>query len=140
MLDAHSGAGASRRPGHHQRRDEMTKFLALYVGTAEAMEKYQQSFPDPAQRKAREQAGMAGWTQWVRTNEKAIVDMGAPLGKTKRVDAGGMTDIRNAVAGYTIVQAPSHEAAAKLFENHPHFTLFPGDAVEVMPCLAIPGM
>ena len=118
----------------------MTKFLAVYVGTAAAMEKYEQSCPDAQQRKAREQAGMAAWTQWVKTNEKAIVDMGAPLGKTKRVDAGGIADIRNAIAGFTIVQAESHEAAAKLFENHPHFTLFPGDAVEVMPCLAIPGM
>jgi hypothetical protein len=117
----------------------MTKFLAVYVGTAAAMEKYQQSFSE-AERKTREQAGMAGWTQWVKKHEKAIVDMGAPLGKTKRIDAGGITDIRNPIAGYTIVQAESHEAAAKLFENHPHFTLFPGDAVEVMPCLAIPGM
>ena len=28
-----------------------------------------------------------------------------------------------------------HEAAAKLFQSHPHFTIFPGDAVEVMECL-----
>jgi hypothetical protein len=28
----------------------------------------------------------------------------------------------------------------KLFENHPHFTIFPGEAIEVMECLPIPGM
>jgi hypothetical protein len=38
-----------------------------------------------------------------------------------------------------IVQAESHEAAAKLFENHPHFTIFPGDSVEIMECLRLPG-
>ena len=36
------------------------------------------------------------------------------------------------------VRADSHEAAAKLFENHPHFTIFPGESVEVMPVLPIP--
>jgi hypothetical protein len=26
-----------------------------------------------------------------------------------------------------------------MFENHPHFAIFPGEAVEVMPVLPIPG-
>jgi hypothetical protein len=26
-----------------------------------------------------------------------------------------------------------------MFENHPHFAIFPGEAVEVMPMLPIPG-
>ena len=34
----------------------------------------------------------------------------------------------------------SHEAAAQLFLNHPHFTIFPGESVELMECLPIPGM
>ena len=38
-----------------------------------------------------------------------------------------------------VVRAESHEAAAKLFENHPHFTIFPGEGVEIMPVLPIPG-
>jgi hypothetical protein len=44
------------------------------------------------------------------------------------------------LTGYTIVQAESHEAAAKLFENHPHFTLLPGNSIEIIECLDIPGM
>jgi hypothetical protein len=36
------------------------------------------------------------------------------------------------------VRAESHAAAVKLFENHPHFTIFPGESVEVMPILPIP--
>ena len=31
------------------------------------------------------------------------------------------------------------EAAAKLFERHPHFTIFPGDSVEIMECVPLPG-
>jgi hypothetical protein len=42
------------------------------------------------------------------------------------------------MTAYTVVQAESHEAAAKLFANHPHFTVFPGDGIEVMECLPIP--
>ena len=52
----------------------------------------------------------------------------------------GIADTRNDLTGYTIVQAESHEAAAKLFQNHPHFTMFPGNGVEIMECLPIPGM
>jgi len=43
------------------------------------------------------------------------------------------------MAGYVIVQAESHEAAARLFENHPHFSIFPGAGVEIMECLPVPG-
>ena len=43
------------------------------------------------------------------------------------------------VAAFVIVRAESHEAAAKLFQQHPHFTIFPGEAVEIMPILPIPG-
>ena len=28
--------------------------------------------------------------------------------------------------------------AAKMFEGHPHFTIFPGDSVEIMECLPLP--
>jgi len=43
------------------------------------------------------------------------------------------------MVGYVLVQAESHEAAAKMFERHPHFTIFPGDSVEIMEVLPIPG-
>jgi hypothetical protein len=66
--------------------------------------------------------------------------MGGPLGRTKRASASGVSDMRNNLTGYTIVQAESHEAAAKMFENHPHFAIFPGDSVEIMEVLPIPGM
>jgi hypothetical protein len=43
------------------------------------------------------------------------------------------------LGAFTIVRADSHEAAAKLFDKHPHFSIFPGDSVEIMPVLPIPG-
>ena len=52
--------------------------------------------------------------------------------------AGGIADISNEMGAFTVVRAASHEAAAKMFLNHPHFTVFPGDSVEIMECLPIP--
>jgi hypothetical protein len=95
---------------------------------------------DEKPREEREKAGMKAWTEWATTHAKDIVDQGAPLGKTKRITSDGIADIRNAMAAYTVVQAESHDAAAKLFENHPHFAIFPGDGVEVMECLPMPKM
>jgi hypothetical protein len=115
----------------------MKTFLAIYTGSPAGMEAWQALDADT--RAAREREGMAAWKQWITANEAALVDSGAPLGKTKRVTAQGIADIRNAMAAYSVVRAESHDAAAKLFATHPHFTIFPGDGIEVMECLPIPG-
>ena len=114
----------------------MKKFLAIYIGTTAALESWK-SLP-AAEREAKEKQGMQAWMDWGERNAAVIVDNGNPLGKTKRIAGDGISDIHNAMTGYTIIQADSHEAAAKLFEGHPHFTLFPGDSVEVMECLPLP--
>ncbi len=114
----------------------MKNFLAIYLGTPAGREAWDRL--EPEQRKAREAKGMAAWTAWAKEHESVIVDQGAPLGKTKRAAANGISDTKNAMAAYTVVRAESHEAAAKLFENHPHFTIFPGDSVEIMECLPMP--
>jgi hypothetical protein len=92
-----------------------------------------------AERRARGQQGMAAWKAWVDKHQAAIVAMGGPLGKTKKVGSNGVSDISNELGAFTVVRAASHEAAAKMFENHPHFSIFPGEAVEIMPVLPIPG-
>ena len=112
----------------------MPKFLAIYTGTASAAEKAQ------AEGRVDEAAGMAAWGQWMEEHAGAIIDPGGPLGKTKKVSPEGISDITNTVAAYVVVEAASHEAAAKMFEGHAHFTKFPGEGVEVMPILDMPGM
>ena len=96
------------------------------------------ALPD-ADRRAKEREGIAAWKAWVEKHQGAIVAMGGPLGKTKKVTAGGVEDVSNQMGAFTVVRAESHAAAAKLFENHPHFTIFPGEGVEIMPVLPIPG-
>jgi hypothetical protein len=115
----------------------MKTFLAVYTGTPESMSKW--NALSESEQKDRQQKGIAAWHAWGDKHKKVILDMGGPLGKTKHISPAGITDIRNAMTGYTLIKAVSHEAAAKLFENHPHFTIFPGDGVEVMECLPIPG-
>jgi hemolysin-activating ACP:hemolysin acyltransferase len=115
----------------------MKNFMAVYIGTAEAFTEW--SKLDEAKRKAREQEGMKAWGDWMTTNQAIIVETGGPLGKTKRASKQGITDIKNNLAGYVVIRAESHDAAARLFLNHPHFAIFPGDSVEIMECLPIPG-
>ncbi len=116
----------------------MKTFLAVYIGTAAAFEKSGWSQLDEVGRKEREKHGLQAWMKWGETHAAAIVDQGSPLGKTKRTSTEGVSDIKNVMAGYVVVQAESHDAAAKLFEGHPHFTIFPGDSVEIMECLPLP--
>jgi hypothetical protein len=115
----------------------MKNFMAIYTGTASSRQSWDRL--DEQERKKREAHGMKAWEDWMSTHQAAIVDSGGPLGKTKRVGTDGVTDIRNNLAAYIVVRAESHEAAARMFENHPHFTIFPGDGVEIMECLPIPG-
>ena len=82
--------------------------------------------------------GMAAWKAWVEKHQAALAAMGGPLGKTKKVDQQGIADVTNAIGAFTVVRAASHEAAAKMFEDHPHFSIFPGESVEIMPVLPIP--
>lgn len=113
----------------------MARFLALYIGTATDEEKAAAPVDD-----ATEAEGMAAWGAWMQRNAASIVDNGGPLGPTKRASRSGVTDTENNLTGYILVEAETLEAAANLFADHPHFTVFPGDAVEIMECLAIPSM
>jgi hypothetical protein len=91
-----------------------------------------------AERQARQDKGMKGWQAWVEKHQTDLVAMGGPLGKTKAVSDRGIEDIANLLCAYAVVRADSHKAAARMFEGHPHFTIFPGDSIEVMPVLPIP--
>lgn len=117
----------------------MKNFLAIYTGSASSPARLNWDKLDEATRKDRMNAGMKAWKDWADVHKASIVAPGGPLGKTKRVSSQGIADITNNMAVYDVVQAETHEEAARLFENHPHFTIFPGDAVEIMECLPIPG-
>ena len=110
----------------------MKKFLAVYIGTVMKENRGKMSEADM-------QKGMDAWGQWMMEHADKLIDQGGPLGKTKQISANGIADISNTMTGYVIFEAETHEDAAKMFENHPHFSIFPGDSVEVMECMAMPG-
>lgn len=112
----------------------MKKFLALYIGSATAAEKAAAVIDEDERAR-----GMAAWGSWMNANQFSIIYAGGPLGPTKRASADGVADTRNSLTGYVIIEAESHDAAARMFKDHPHFAIFPGDSVEIIECLAIPG-
>lgn len=116
----------------------MKKFLAVYTGSQEAHQRSGWDALSEEARNARIKQGFAAWTAWGKRHEAAILEQGGPLGKTKRTGPDGVGDIKNNLAGYVIVEAASHEAAARLFEGHPHFAVFPGESVEIMEILPVP--
>ena len=114
----------------------MKKFLAVFTGSLPPWTRGRPWIPP--QREQKERAGMTAWKEWAATHAKDIVDQGSPLGKTRQVSAKGIADIRNNLGAWTVVQAESQDAAARMFEKHPHFMLFPGEAVEGDECLPMP--
>jgi hypothetical protein len=114
-------------------------YLAIFLGSKTSPKMMAWTSLPEADRQAKEREGIAAWKAWVEKHQGAIVAMGGPLGKTKKISQHGIDEISNELGAFTVIRAQSHEAAAKLFENHPHFTIFPGESVEVMPVLPIPG-
>jgi|SRR5579871_1901104 len=117
----------------------MKEFMAVFIGSPTSPARQEWDRLDEQTRKQRQAAGMKAWQDWMTRHRSIIAQGGGPLSKTKRISKQGITDTRNELAAFVVVRAESHEAAARLFENHPHFALFPGDAVEVMEILPVPG-
>lgn len=113
-------------------------YLAVFTGSKTSARRAAWDALSESERRAREQAGMAAWRAWMERHQASIVTVGGPLGKTKRAAADGISDLANSLAAFTVIRANSHDAAVRLFEDHPHFAIFPGDGVEVMPILPIP--
>jgi hypothetical protein len=114
-------------------------YVAIFLGSKTSARMKAWEALSESERGAQAQKGMAAWHAWSEKHRASIVEMGGPLGKTKRVTSGGIADVSNDMGACMMVRADSHEAAAKLFENHPHFMIFPGESVEVMPVMPIPG-
>lgn len=132
-----SGSAATFADGNSMSTNNT--YLAVFIASKSSPKSLAWNALPEAERGARTKAGIDGWKLWTEKHRAAILAMGGPLGRTKKVTPGGVEDTSNALAAYVVVRADSHEAAAGLFENHPHFMIFPGDCVEIMPVLPIPG-
>ena len=114
----------------------MKKFLVLYLCQTSVIETWMQTPAD--ERKVAEEKMRAEWDAWMHTHGSALTET-AGAGKTKSVTNDGVTDTKNEVMLYSIVEAESHEAAADLFKGHPHFGI-PEASIEVMALNPLTGM
>jgi C-terminal processing protease CtpA/Prc len=111
----------------------MKKFLVLYKAPLSSFEQMMKATPE------QQKAGMAAWTAWSKKAAAAIVDLGAPLGKSLRVTRTGSAPVTNDLGGYSILQGESKEALASVLNEHPHF-MTPEGSIEVIELMPIPGM
>jgi hypothetical protein len=112
------------------------KFLVLYLIPASVMAEWTKT--DPAIRQVEQQKMQAAWIKWMSEHAKMFISTEAG-GKTKRVTASGVSDTKNDIILCSFVEAESHEAAAKAFENHPHLQI-PQSSIEVMHVRPMGGM
>ena len=104
------------------------KFMVLYLIPAAVMDDWMKT--DPAIRQVEEQKMREAWGKWMGEHAAMILSSEAG-GKTKRATASGIADARNDIIMCSFVEAASHEAAAKAFENHPHLQI-PQASIEIM--------
>jgi len=90
------------------------------------------------ERKAKDAVGLPALEAWDEKHKDNIVYLGRPLGKTLRVsDDDTAAPAVNQLTAFVVVKAPSLADAAKMFEGHPHMSVFPCHAVDVMPLLGM---
>jgi hypothetical protein len=114
----------------------MSRFLAVYTMQPEDLARFR-ALPK-AEQDAIDARGVPLWQEWEERNAASFPDRGGMVGKTLRVSRNGIGPATNVFCGYVVVEAPTIEDAARIFENHPHFTVFPGDGVDIMPFVTEP--
>jgi hypothetical protein len=97
----------------------MPKYLFTYHGGG---------MPDSEEEQAKH---MAAWGEWMGAHGDAFLDVGNPVGATKRVGTNGATDGgADSSGGYSLVEAADMDAAVAIAEGCPVVTLS-GGTVEV---------
>jgi hypothetical protein len=124
---------AARRnaPGN-VREHHMKKFVALYTAPVAAMDEIRRTRSPERMKEFND-----SWMKWVKSHEKSFVDVGSPTGKNKRVSKDAIQDVKNEVLGYSVVQAETHEEAAKIFQDSPNLQI-PGAYIEVLEYVEMP--
>jgi len=88
----------------------MAKFILVYRGDA-----------TPPEKMTEEQSNevMGQWNVWMEKHGGSLVDLGAPFGARTSVGGDGNEQAPANLAGYTVVEADSLEAAKGFCDGHP---------------------
>ena len=78
---------------------------------------------------------MAAWRSWMESLGDAMADPGAPVGMSKTVMPGGVSDDggSNPLSGYTVVNAANIDEAVEMSKGCP--ILESGGSIEVAECI-----
>ena len=100
----------------------MSNYVIAYYGG--------RKFESPAEASAY----MGKWRVWMGALGDALVNPGTPLGKSKTVNAGGVSEGAgtNRLTGYSIVRAASFDAAVDMAKACPHLEHGTIEVAEVM--------
>jgi hypothetical protein len=109
----------------------MRRFVAVYTMKPEDLAAFRAR--PKSEQVAIDKVGLKAWEEWGNRNAAAIVAADVMVGKTRRVTKSGIADAQNQIAGFLIIEAADIAAAAGLFQDHPHITVFPGDSIDIMP-------
>ena len=114
----------------------MSKFVALYLCPVSVLEGWMKTSEEV--RKVEEEKMQKAWGEWMQKYGSMVTETSG-AGKTKHITKNGVEDIKNEVMLYSIVEAESHDEAAKIFVDHPHLTI-PEASIDVMAANPLPGM
>jgi hypothetical protein len=114
----------------------LKKFLVLYLVPADVLASWAKT--DPGVKKAAEEKMRDEWQHWMSDHGKMLT-LTEAAGKTKTVTSTGIGDTKNDILLYSIVEAETHDVAAKAFAHHPHLQI-PQSSVQVMEVRAMGGM
>jgi len=111
----------------------LKKFMVLYLLPPDVVASWAKT--DPEVKKPAEEKMHAEWQHWTESHAKMLT-VTESAGKTKAVTSGGIGDTKNDILLYSIVEAESHDIAAKAFANHPHLQI-PQSSIQVMEVRAM---
>ncbi len=104
------------------------KFMVFFNIPLATMTEWQKT--EPTQREASEKKMMQEWSAWSAAHADMILSTEVG-GKTKQVVSSAVTDMRNDIVLYSIVQGASHDAVAQTYQSHPHLQI-PSATIQVM--------
>lgn len=114
----------------------MKKFLAIFTCAENSKNHHGWKKLSHEEQSNLMQKGMLARQEWTKKYKDCVLYEGGSLGEiTKVTDMQGIHDKPSTMGAFIVVLANSHGEAAEMFLNHPHFSIFPGDGVEITELL-----
>ncbi len=72
---------------------------------------------------------------WFKKHQHLVVSHPVELAtQSLWIESAGVTEMESLMGSFLVIQAKSLEQAATIFTDHPHFSCFPGDGIQITEC------